>query len=197
MENSIYQHPLKWLQNQQLEGLKNVRYCPSSLAMNWLGKSIGDTVFDYDYLIRPPKNPEVSLEATGKKELENDQSDADLSNDTKPKVVNILKLAVSQKRIKDLREEKIYQSRLNLLSASNQVFFHPTSLYFGDQGDSLDQRRYYQDHLSDLKQIVVGMAIGSDSYPICSEIWPGNTADITTLIPISETLKRRFKITND
>src|SRR6202035_2584204 len=30
--------------------------------------------------------------------------------------------------------------------------------------------------------------------PVCSEMWPGNTADVTTLIPVIDRLRRRFDI---
>jgi transposase len=34
----------------------------------------------------------------------------------------------------------------------------------------------------------------AESFPICCELWPGNTADITTLLPIVNRLKTRFAI---
>ena len=33
-----------------------------------------------------------------------------------------------------------------------------------------------------------------DGRPVCSEMWPGNTADVTTFIPVIERLRRRFAI---
>jgi transposase len=30
-----------------------------------------------------------------------------------------------------------------------------------------------------------------DARPVCSEMWPGNTADVTTLIPVIDRLRRR------
>src|SRR5438067_11717167 len=30
--------------------------------------------------------------------------------------------------------------------------------------------------------------------PICCELWPGNTADVTTLIPVVDRMWRRFRI---
>ena len=36
--------------------------------------------------------------------------------------------------------------------------------------------------------------IDGDGRPVCSEMWPGNTADVTTLIPVIERLRRRFAI---
>src|SRR5262245_38861353 len=36
--------------------------------------------------------------------------------------------------------------------------------------------------------------IDGDGRPVCSETWPGNTADVTTLIPVIDRLRRRFDI---
>ncbi|MDR1578398.1 MAG: transposase, partial [Deltaproteobacteria bacterium] len=38
------------------------------------------------------------------------------------------------------------------------------------------------------------MVIDNSGWPICTEMWPGNTADVTTLTPIAEKLKNRFHI---
>jgi transposase len=196
METGSDRSAIKWLQSQQLEGCKDVELHQCYRSMNWLGEPIDNTDSDNDCLSNPLSDPEVSLGDTGKKELNNNQSAGGPSNVTKPKKVKLPKLAVSIRRTKDLIEEKIYQRRLNLLTASNPVFFDTTSLYFEGQGGTLGQRGHSKDHRPDLNQVVVGMTIGSDRYPICSEIWKGNTADITTLIPISDRLKRRFKIAN-
>ena len=37
------------------------------------------------------------------------------------------------------------------------------------------------------------MVDGSGS-PICTEIWPGNTADVTVLLPVIDRLRQRFGI---
>jgi transposase len=33
-----------------------------------------------------------------------------------------------------------------------------------------------------------------EGHPVCSEIWPGNTADVTALVPVIDRLRRRFSI---
>jgi len=38
------------------------------------------------------------------------------------------------------------------------------------------------------------VVIDARGRPICSELWPGNTTDVTTLLPIIERLKNRFMI---
>jgi transposase len=42
--------------------------------------------------------------------------------------------------------------------------------------------------------MIVGAVLDGEGRPICCELWPGNTADVTTLIPIVDRLWRRFRI---
>jgi len=42
--------------------------------------------------------------------------------------------------------------------------------------------------------MVVGVVLDRNGDPICSELWPGNTADVKSLVPIVERLKSRFGI---
>jgi transposase len=42
--------------------------------------------------------------------------------------------------------------------------------------------------------MVVGVILDNDGRPICSEMWPGNTADVKSLIAIVERLSRQFSV---
>jgi hypothetical protein len=96
---------------------------------------------------------------------------------------------------KDLVEERLFALRNNLFSELSLVFLDTTSLYFeGAGGQSLGQRGHSKDHRPDLKQVVLAVVIDGRGRPICSELWPGNTTDITTLLPVIERLKTRFLI---
>ncbi len=96
---------------------------------------------------------------------------------------------------KDLVEERLFALRNNLFSELSLVFLDTTSLYFeGAGGQSLGQRGHSKDHRPDLKQVVLAVVIDSSGRPICSELWPGNTTDVTTLLPVIERLKTRFLI---
>jgi transposase len=96
---------------------------------------------------------------------------------------------------KDLIEEFIFSHRRDLFSNLDLVFFDTTSIYFqGRGGESIGQRGFSKDHRPDLVQMVVGAVIDDTGQPICCEMWPGNTADVTTLLPIVEKLKKRFGI---
>ena len=96
---------------------------------------------------------------------------------------------------KDLIEEALFARRRDLFSDLDIVFFDTTSIYFeGEGGETIGQRGNSKDHRPDLKQMVVGMVLDQNGNPICSELWPGNTADVKTLVPIVERLKGRFGI---
>ena len=95
---------------------------------------------------------------------------------------------------KDLVEEALFERRRDLFTEVELVFFDTTSLYFEGQGGEIGQRGHNKDHRPDLKQMVVGMALDVEGCPICCEMWPGNTADVTTLVPIVKRMRERFRL---
>jgi hypothetical protein len=96
---------------------------------------------------------------------------------------------------KDLIEEQLFEQRRDLFSELEIVFFDTTSLYFeGEGGETLGQYGYSKDHRPDLHQMVVGAVLDGEGRPICCELWPGNTADVTTLVVVVSRLQQRFHI---
>jgi hypothetical protein len=96
---------------------------------------------------------------------------------------------------KDLIEEALFQRRRDLFSGLRLVFLDTTSIYFeGHGGETIGQRGYSKDHRPDLKQMVVAVVMDDEGRPVCCELLPGNTADIKTLIPVIDRLRRRFGI---
>jgi hypothetical protein len=96
---------------------------------------------------------------------------------------------------KDAIEEQLFARRRDLFSQLDVVFFDTTSLYFeGEGGESLGQYGHSKDHRPDEKQMIVGAVLDGEGRPICCELWPGNTTDVTTLIPVVDRLWRRFRI---
>jgi transposase len=96
---------------------------------------------------------------------------------------------------KDLVEEIIFDYRRDLFSTLDLVFFDTTSIYFeGQGGQSLGKRGFSKDHRPDLRQMVVGAIVDDKGQPVCCEMWPGNTADVTSLLPIIDRLRKRFAI---
>jgi transposase len=96
---------------------------------------------------------------------------------------------------KDRIEEDLFAHRRDLFTELQLVFFDTTSIYFeGNGGTDLGQRGFSKDHRPDLYQMVVGAVLDGQGRPICCELWPGNTADVRTLIPIVDRLRSRFGI---
>ena len=96
---------------------------------------------------------------------------------------------------KDRVEEALFEQRRDLFTDLSLVFFDTTSLYFEGQGaQSLGRRGKSKDHRPDLKQMVVGTVLDGAGNPICCQLWPGNTTDVKTLIPVAQQLKERFGI---
>ena len=96
---------------------------------------------------------------------------------------------------KDLIEEQLFAHRRDLFSRLDLVFMDTTSLYFeGLGGQSIGQYGFSKDHRPDLRQMILAVVIDGDGRPVCSEMWPGNTADVTTLVPVIDRLRKRFSI---
>jgi len=95
---------------------------------------------------------------------------------------------------KDLIEESIFFDQRHLFSSLDLVFFDTTSIYFEGQGGTIGKRGFSKDHRPDLNQMVVGAIIDDKGKPVCCEMWPGNTTDVKTLIPVTDRIRKRFGI---
>lgn len=96
---------------------------------------------------------------------------------------------------KDLIEEGLFALHRDLFTTLDIVFFDTTSLHFeGVLNGHLRHRGYSKNKRSDLNQIVVGVVLDDKGHPICSEIMPGNTTDVTTLLPVANRLKSQFGV---
>lgn len=100
----------------------------------------------------------------------------------------------SPRSTKDVVEEDLFHLRRDLFSALDVVFFDTTSLYFEGEGDHIGQRGNSKDHRPDLLQMIAGVVLDNAGNPVCCEMWPGNTADVKSLIPVVERMKMRFAI---
>jgi len=91
---------------------------------------------------------------------------------------------------KDRIEEALLDRRRDLFTDLQLVFFDTTSIYFeGNGGQDIGQRGYCKDHRPDLYQRMVGVVLDGHGRPICYELWPGDTADVTTVIPVMDRLR--------
>ena len=100
-------------------------------------------------------------------------------------------------------EEAIYFRVADLLNLDvDIVFYDTTSLHFeidvedevdqdaaGAQGDVVRKRGYSKNGRSDAPQLVVGLAVNRDGFPVRHWVFPGNTVDVTTVARVKEDLK--------
>ena len=99
--------------------------------------------------------------------------------------------------VKDWIEEAMFERGRDLFSEVGLVFFDTTSIYFeGNGGETIGQHGHSKDHRPDLKQMVVGIALDCEGRPLCCEMWPGNTADATTILPVVERMRSKFRVQN-
>ena len=95
---------------------------------------------------------------------------------------------------KDIIEEELFHRHQDLFSAFDIVFFDTTSLYFEGEGGKIGQLGHTKDHRPDLNQMIVGVVLDREGTPVCSEMWPGNTTDVKSLIPVVQRIRSRFPI---
>ena len=98
--------------------------------------------------------------------------------------------------VKDVIEEKLFDRRRDLFTDLSLVFMDTTSLsFYGAGGERLGNRGHSKDFRPDLAQMILALVIDAQGRPICTEMVPGNTADVTVLLPVVERLRTRFGIT--
>jgi len=95
---------------------------------------------------------------------------------------------------KDVIEERLFARRRDLFTDLQLVFFDTTSIYFEGEGAGIGRHGNSKDHRPDLKQMVVAAVLDGEGTPVCCEMWPGNTADIKSLLPVVKRLRKRFGI---
>ena len=96
---------------------------------------------------------------------------------------------------KDLVEEALFDRRRDLFSGLDCVFFDTTSVYFeGEGGQTLGRPGHSKDHRPDCNQMIVGVILDHSGHPVCCEMWPGNTADVRSLVPVIARIRSRFEI---
>ncbi|HET7411560.1 MAG TPA: IS1634 family transposase [Pararhizobium sp.] len=98
--------------------------------------------------------------------------------------------------VKDLIEEKLFERRRDLFTDLSLVFMDTTSLsFYGGGGETLGKRGHSKDYRPDLAQMILALVIDAEGRPICTEMVPGNTADVSILLPVADRLRARFGVT--
>ena len=91
-------------------------------------------------------------------------------------------------------EAALVERERNLFGLDNTVYLYDlTSTYFEGQALKNDKARrgYSRDKRPDCKQVVVGLVVNREGFPVAHEIFSGNTQDCSTLEPVLELLDRR------
>ena len=156
----------KWLADYRIAGAEDLQLHHFYRAMAWLGEELPAET-----------DGELALERAG-------QSRCALAPSRAPRTV------------KDLIEEALFARRRSLFSDLSVVFMDTTSLSFtGAGGESLGAHGYSKDRRPDLRQMILGLVIDGEGRPICSEMLPGDMADVTVLLPMVDRLRARFGLT--
>lgn len=93
-------------------------------------------------------------------------------------------------------EDYLFGARYDLFNSKvDVVFYDVTTIYFESQSeDVLRKYGFSKDGKPGCVQIVLGLLIDSEGFPIGYEVFPGNTFDGRTLIPFLEKLSKRYSL---
>ena len=77
----------------------------------------------------------------------------------------------------------------------NIVFYDVTTLYFEvDQEDDLRKTGFSKEGKHQNPQIVLGLLVGLEGYPLAYEIFEGNKFEGHTMIPVIEAFRKKYKL---
>jgi transposase len=91
-----------------------------------------------------------------------------------------------------------YDHTLKILNNTIQiVFYDVTTLYFEiQQEDGLRQTGFSKEGKHQNPQIVLGLLVSTDGYPLAYEMYNGKKFEGDTMLPIINLFKRKYKLTN-
>jgi len=74
------------------------------------------------------------------------------------------------------------------------LLYDLTSTYIEGEGEKNPQMRrgYSRDHRPDCKQVVLGLIVNADGFPLSYEVFDGNCTDVTTLEEALETVEKKY-----
>ncbi len=93
-------------------------------------------------------------------------------------------------------QEISYSHTLNVLNNEiSVVFYDVTTLYFEiDNDDDLRKTGFSKDGKHQHPQIVLGLLVSVDGYPLAYEIFEGNKFEGHTMLPVLEVFKAKYKL---
>lgn len=97
---------------------------------------------------------------------------------------------------KELVEKISYVHSRQVLGDELQVVFYDvTTIYFEvDNEDELRKTGFSKDGKHQSPQIVLGLLVGKQGYPLAYEIFPGNRFEGHTMLPVIDTFKKKYNL---
>ncbi len=97
---------------------------------------------------------------------------------------------------KELVQNISYQHTLKILNNSiSIVFYDVTTLYFEvDNEDELRKTGFSKEGKHQHPQIVLGLLVSVDGYPLAYEIFEGNKFEGYTMLPVIDSFKKKYKL---
>jgi transposase len=97
---------------------------------------------------------------------------------------------------KELVQQISYTHTLQILNKEiSIVFYDVTTLYFeAEQEDDLRKTGFSKDGKHQHPQIVLGLLVSIDGYPLAYDIFEGNKFEGHTMLPIIEAFKEKYKL---
>ena len=96
-------------------------------------------------------------------------------------------------KYKDTIERVAYENTKRILKTISVVFYDMTTLYFETEDeDDLRKIGFSKDGKFQNPQIMLGLLVGQNGYPIGYDIFEGNVFEGHTLLPILENIQKKF-----
>ena len=98
--------------------------------------------------------------------------------------------------LKDEIQQISYTHTLKILGGViSMVFYDVTTIYFeAEKEDELRKSGFSKDGKHKHPQVVLGLLVGIDGYPLAYDIFPGNTYEGYTMLPILDKFKQQYEI---
>jgi len=102
-------------------------------------------------------------------------------------------------KLRDKYKEKVegiaYEYTKRMLKTISVVFYDMTTLYFETEDeDDLRKLGFSKDGKFQCPQIMLGLLVGQNGYPIGYDIFEGNVFEGHTLLPTLENIKKKFRL---
>lgn len=97
---------------------------------------------------------------------------------------------------KDQIQKISYDHTLKVLSGViSVVFYDVTTIYFqSDKEDDIRKRGFSKEGKHQNPQIVLGLLVSIDGYPLAFEVFEGNKFEGHTMLPVLDTFKKKYNI---